>query len=64
MHFPSTSAAGCLASLLALAPFVAGEPVPNQDHEIAQRSIEAGTWALETRGLLDDLGTCNGCQVS
>lgn len=39
-----------------------------QRHEIIQRSVEDGTWALETRGLLDDLGvdlkSCDGCQVS
>lgn len=33
-------------------------------HEVIQRDLEDRTWALKTRGLLDDLGTCDGCQVS
>lgn len=39
---------------------------PELDHEQIQRSLEARTWAHETRDLLDafgDLKTCIGCQV-
>lgn len=35
-----------------------------EEHQNVQRSLEDGTWAVKTRSLFDDLGTCSGCQVT
>jgi ferredoxin len=55
-----------LSALAALAACQLGMTFADLHHEKIQRSLQARTWAHETRGLLDlfgDLNTCAGCQV-
>lgn len=58
-----------LLRLLAASPVGIAAFNAEFDHEKVQRSLEARTWALETRdslglsGLFGDLNTCDGCQV-
>lgn len=33
------------------------------DHHMLQRSLEDRAWALNTRSILDNFSTCEGCQV-
>ncbi|KAK5993827.1 Sphingomyelin phosphodiesterase 2-like protein [Cladobotryum mycophilum] len=65
MHFFSVPS---LLPLLVLSSFgsrlvfaVSDSPVLGE-HELVQRSLETREWAIQTRGLLDDFSTCNGCQ--
>lgn len=60
MRFQSALQLLAVSQLSSWVPLAAAE----EDHVILQRSLEMGTWAGQTRGLLDDFSTCNGCQVS
>lgn len=54
-----------LAALAVLATLGTGSSVSSPpEHHVLQRSLEDRTWALETRSLLDDFSTCEGCQAS
>lgn len=55
-----------LTILSALAACNLGLTAAELDHEKLQRSLEARTWARETRDLTSlagQLKTCNGCKV-